>query len=411
MFKPMTAIIGTLLATTAMPAFAAEEKEREIVVIGQSLKETEKNWQDCIARGCPPDEEIKAALAHAENQFITGDYRDARSTLNKTVGRNRKHGDNYPIEVSDLFRANSRIAEHLGEGDAFRLSVLDMRDTLRGALPENDPRVMVAQIEVGDSRTKLGYPKEAIRIYEDVAKKALAAGHGRVATFANLRKFMLEYVMASDTDASGEMKKAVAGIREIATKPLPGAEDFAMVAEVTLARIDRDEGKSESTAAIVKRFAERGGVNRPILLSSQPIKVEGQAKKTGESNNVLSVNGGILEDRWADIGFWINPNGLVSDVEVLRASGNTNWIKDVATSIKSRIYAPLKTKDTETAPGFYMIERYSLTAHYMDETTGTRIRTRSASPRIERLDITPENYDQAPTPTATAKAEATPSAN
>jgi hypothetical protein len=404
MIKTASLILAGLLVSTALPAFAEETKDREIIVIGQSLKETEKAWQDCIARGCPPNEEIRAALAHAENQFITGDYRDAKSTLSKTVGRNRKHGDDFPIEVSDLFRANSRIAEHLGEGDVFRLSVLDMRDTLRDSLPEGDARVMVAQIEVGDSRAKLGYPKEAVRIYEDVAKKADAAGHPRVSAYADLRRLLLEYVMASDTDSVGEKKKAIAGLRELSDKPRTGAEDFALVAEVTLARIDRKEGKGESTAAIVKRFADKGGANRPILLSVEPIKLpDGRGL---ESGNVLSLGQGNLEDRWIDVGFWVNANGLPSDVEILRSSGPTQWTKLVTDSINSRIYAPLKTTDSDTAPGFYMVERYSFTARYMDEVTGTRIRQRSPVPRIERIDITPENYDQPFVPAPSKAAEA-----
>jgi hypothetical protein len=404
MRKTASTLLLALLASTASVAFAEDAKDREIIVIGQSLKDTEKALRDCIARGCPPDEEIRAALTHAENQFITGDYRDARSTLSKTVGRNRKHGEEFPIEVSDLFRASSRIAEHLGEGDLFRLSVLDMRDTLRGALPDNDARVMVAQIEVGDSRAKLGYPKEAVRIYENVAEKAAAAGHGRVATFANLRRLMLEYQMGDDVDSVGDKQKAIDGLRAIAAKPMAGAEDFGMIAEVTLARIDREGGKSESTAAIVKRFADKGGVNRPILLSSEPIKkpdTDGMDQKGG---NVLASSQGNLEDRWVDIGFWVNANGLPSDIEILRSSGNTGWVKPVSASIASRIYAPLKAKEGEAAPGFYMVERYTLTARYLDEVTGTRIRQRSAETRIERIDITPENYDQPFTqPKAVAK--------
>ena len=249
MLKPVTAMLITLLGPIAVPAIAAQEGDREIVVTGQSLKTTEKAFRDCIARGCPPDEEIRAALTHAENQFITGDYRDARSILGKTVGRNRKHGGEYPIEVSDLFRAFSRIAEHFGEGDLFRLSVLDMRDTLREALPENDGRLIVAQIEVGPSWSKLGYPKEAVRVYANVAAKALAAGH-------------------------------------------------------------------------------------------------------------------------------------------------TRWAKLVFDAIASRIYAPLKAQEGGTAPGFYMVERCSMKAQHMDEVTGTRIGQRSPETRIERIDITPENYDQ-----------------
>lgn len=407
MFKSISGVLVVLLASSAAPAYAAADDNREIIVVGQSLKDTQNALRDCIARGCPPDEEIRVALAHAENQFITGDYRDARSTLSKTVSRNRKHGENFPIEVSDLFRASSRIAEHLGEGDLFRLSVLDMRDTLREALPDNDARVMVAQIEVGDSRSKLGYPKEAIRIYENVGENALAAGHIRVATYANLRKLMLEYVLAGGTDDKSGMNKAIDGLRQIANKPAAGAEDFGMVAEVTLARIDREGGKNESTAAIVKRYAEKGGVSRPILLSSQPIKMPDQAGKDQKSGNVLTLSQGNMEDRWIDVGFWVNGNGLPSDIEVLRSSGSTKWSKLVSDSIGSRIYAPLKSKEGETSSGFYMVERYTMTARYMDQVTGTRIRQRSPEARIERIDITPENYDQpfAPTPKVDAKAE------
>jgi hypothetical protein len=400
--------LSAALLTTAAIAEDAPTN-REIVVIGQSLKDTERAWQDCIARGCPPDQEIRAALAHAENQFITGDYRDAKTTINKTVGRNRKHGGQYPIEVSDLFRASSRISEHLGEADQFRLAVLDMRDTLREGLTEGDPRAMVAQIEVGDSRAKLGYPREAIRIYRDVAEKAFKAGQARVGTYADLRRFLLEYAVADESNYKADMDKALDGLQKMADGPPAGAEDFGLVAAVTLARLDRKAGNTESTAAIVKRFADRGGANRPILLSAEPIKLPDTAGLDQKSGNVLAISQGNIEDRWIDVGFWVNANGLVSDAEVLRSSGNSRWSKLVIDSIASRIYAPLKSKGDAAAPGFYMIERYTFTARYMDEVTGTRIRQRSPAPRIERIDITPENYDQpfvAPAKTASEEAKA-----
>ena len=399
--------LSAALLTTAAIAEDAPAN-REIVVIGQSLKDTERAWQDCIARGCPPDQEIRAALAHAENQFITGDYRDAKTTINKTVGRNRKHGGQYPIEVSDLFRASSRISEHLGEADQFRLAVLDMRDTLREGLTEGDPRAMVAQIEVGDSRAKLGYPRQAIRIYRDVSEKAFKAGQARVGTYADLRRFLLEYAVADESNYKADMDKALDGLQKMADGPPAGAEDFGLVAAVTLARLDRKAGNTESTAAIVKRFADRGGANRPILLSAEPIKLPDTAGLDQKSGNVLAISQGNIEDRWIDVGFWVNANGLVSDAEVLRSSGNSRWSKLVIDSIASRIYAPLKSKGDAAAPGFYMIERYTFTARYMDEVTGTRIRQRSPAPRIERIDITPENYDQpfvAPAKTASEEAK------
>jgi hypothetical protein len=414
-FKRRLFAISIAAATITTAAFAADtEESRGIIVTGKSLNDTEADLKNCIARGCSPDEEIRAALAHAENQFITGEYRDAKTTLHQTVGRNRKFGGQYPIEVSDLFRARSRVAEHLGEPQDFKLAVLDMRDTLRDNLPADDARAMVAQIEVGESRAKLGYPKEAIRIFEDMEGKAIGANHNRVAAYAQLRRLLINYDMALDNDAFGQMKRAVAGLRQMADQPKAGAEDFAMVAEVALARLDRRAGKQGSTEAIIKRFAERGGANRPILLSAEPVKVPaGRNLKSGTedlgrrtmagavSTKVVGSTGlqmtpGSFEDRWLDIGFWVNPNGLVSEVEVLRSSGDMYWAQWVSDAIKSRIYAPLSMKGREASPGFYMVERYTYTSRYLDRsaTTGTRLQTRSPQARIERLDITPENYDQ-----------------
>jgi hypothetical protein len=405
--------LATIALTAADPAIAGDNKDG-IVVTGKSLGDTEADLKNCIARACPPDEEIRVALAHAENQFITGEYRDAKSTLYKTVGRNRKFGSEYPIEVSDLFRARSRVAEHLGEPDDFRLAVLDMRDILRKNLPADDARAMVAQIEVGESRAKLGYPKEAIRIFDDMEAKAQDAGHNRVAAYAALRRLLIQYDIAIDNDAFGQMKSAVAGLRELADSPRAGAEDFAMVAEVVLARLDRQAGRQATTEAIIKRFAEKGGATRPILLAADPVKIpngrdlstgmeevgrrtmQGEASTKIIGSTGLQLTPGSFEDRWLDIGFWVNANGLVGDVEVLRSSGELHWSKWVADSIKSRIYAPLSTKGREASPGFYMVERYTYTSRYLDRaaTTGSRLATRSPNARIERLDITPENYDQ-----------------
>ncbi|HEX4847052.1 MAG TPA: energy transducer TonB, partial [Novosphingobium sp.] len=100
--------------------------------------------------------------------------------------------------------------------------------------------------------------------------------------------------------------------------------------------------------------------------------------------------------QWVDVGFWIGQDGKVTDVEILRSSGDTGWVKPVLGNISRRVYAPLKAAGDST-PGFYMIERYTLTARVSDgPETGTRLRTREATPRIERLDLTEENYQAPP---------------
>lgn len=99
-----------------------------------------------------------------------------------------------------------------------------------------------------------------------------------------------------------------------------------------------------------------------------------------------------VADRWVDIGFWVNPDGRVGDIEVLRGQGSRDWLKPVLSHLNSRIYAPLKKDGNDGIPGFYMIERYTLTARWVNDSTGTRMRRRDAVPTIERLDITPEDY-------------------
>ena len=143
-----------------------------------------------------------------------------------------------------------------------------MRDTLKSGLPANDARVMVAQVEVGDSRAKLGYPDEALRIYRDIAEKAETAGHSRVAAFARLRQYLLTYSIGEDKDVDSFKRDSRQGLSKLAAAPQQGAEDFALVAEVALARMDRKEGKTDTTDAIVKRFVQNGGSNHPLLLSS-----------------------------------------------------------------------------------------------------------------------------------------------
>jgi hypothetical protein len=96
----------------------------------------------------------------------------------------------------------------------------------------------------------------------------------------------------------------------------------------------------------------------------------------------------VVEKRWVDIGFWIGADGKVDEPEILRSEGGTDWTDVVLKAIKTRIYAPLKAESDGATPGIYAIERYSLTAQYENDVTGTRIRQRSPIAKIERTDLT-----------------------
>jgi hypothetical protein len=386
----------SLTALAAALAFALPVQAQEIVVTGKSLKQTEADLRACLERKCPPDEDVRATLAHAENLFVSGDYKNSRATLKDSIGRNKKHGEAFPVPVSDLLRANGRIAEQMGEARDFQLSVLDMRDTLKKGFGENDFRTLVAQIEVGDSRAKLGFSNEAERIYKDVEKRALAAGQPRVASFSRLRQALLWRGQYDQNPNAFNLKNVNERLDELIERPLAESSDFALAAEVIKAKVDRKAGAAGSTEALIKRFAERGGATRPILLFAEPLQRNDLQKGLPDDQPALNTLNRLTalqaRNQWADVGFWIDANGRVTDIEALRTSGDKSWLKPVLTNIAKRVYAPLK-KNGGTAPGFYMIERYTLTARFEEGNTGTRMRRREATPRIERIDLTPENYE------------------
>lgn len=389
-----TIAFALFVSAAAVPAAA-----QDIVVTGKSLKQTEAELRACIERKCPPDEDVRATLAHAENLFVSGDYKNSRATLKDSVGRNRKHGGAYPVPVSDLLRANGRIAEQMGEARDFQLSVLDMRDTLEKAFGEKDFRTLVAQIEVGDSRAKLGFTDEAERIYKEVEAKALAANQPRVASFARLRQALQWRARFDDNPSKYNHEQLEKRLSQLIDQPLGQSSDFVLAAEVIRAKADRKSGSTATTDALIKRFAERGGASRPILLYAEPLQrldlQKGLAPGEPDLNTLNRLTALQARNQWADVGFWIDARGRVTDIEVLRTFGDKSWLKPVLTNIGKRVYAPLK-QEGDAAPGFYMVERYTLTARFEDDNTGTRLRQREATPRIERIDLTPENYE-APT--------------
>src|SRR5688500_17953455 len=118
---PLLALSSVAQAQAEAPN---EGSGQTIIVTGTSLSQSERDLRDCLARNCPPDEDIEATLAHAENLFVAGDYERARRTTKASLGRNSRHADRFPVEVSNLYRAGSRIAVHLGEGKDFEQTIL-----------------------------------------------------------------------------------------------------------------------------------------------------------------------------------------------------------------------------------------------------------------------------------------------
>lgn len=386
------------LGSGAALAQSTQSSNNQIIVSGTPIEESERALAACIEQGCPPSEDIALTLAHAENLFIAGDYKDGEATLSRSVRRNRKHKASVPVPLSDLYRASGRFATHLGEARDFKHATLEMRDVLEDAFGDDDRRVLIADTEVGDSRAKLGFPQGARRIYRDVEERALMLGHKRVASFARLRQVMLRQAEWQDRKYSPVLlEKYESALDELINKPLENSGDFVLVAQVMKARLDRRLGRPGATDALIERFTAMGGTTTPVLLYNEPLDFVGAGgfpvqRQFGnlQSNTVDRLTTPQLnKPRFIDVGFWVRRDGTTDEVEVLRAQGPDGWHAAVAKSIASRRYAPLDVD--RTSPGFFQVERYTLTARFANETSGTRIRRREPGYRIERLDLTPEN--------------------
>lgn len=402
------ALLPLIALSLAIPAAAqqadggqAAPQAGDIVVTARPLQETADALAACIARGCPPDEDIAATLAHAENQFISGDYRAARATTLASIRRNGDEARGYPVAVSDLYRANGRIASHLGEARSYQSSILNMRDALLRGLPDNDARVLAAQIEVGDSRARLGYPEEARDIYIRTAVDAERAGQLRVAAFARMRQAMIDLPSNRRDRRADRERTALAHLNRIAGQGPEVGEDLALLSEVLLARLDREQNDMARTQRLIARFAGGNGAGRPLLLTSEPIRLQDSGQRDDDSGNSLSRTTAGVDNRWIDVGYWINADGRVGEYEVLRSEGGLGgWTEAVERSVKSRVYAPLAAENGVASPGFYIVERYTLTADYattQNDCSGTRIRCRSNLLRVERTDLTPEDLGAQPT--------------
>jgi tetratricopeptide (TPR) repeat protein len=380
----LLASAALFLATAAAAATApvpepAATGDKPIIVTGTPLRQTERNLKECLARHCPPNEDIDATLAHAENLFVAGDYKQARTTTLASIGRNSRYAKQFPVDVSDLYRANGRIAAHLGEGHDYEFSTAAMRRILGDSFGHKDTRVIAAELEVASMYASLGRIDRAKQLYDEAEHDAKAIGREDLAGVVRVRAAWLH-------ELQGESWLTRQDLQKIADDPNPGARAARLTALVLLARLDRLEKKPEKTDALLAELRTHPG-KVPALLFSPRIELTGRMvdpeHQTMSALSMLPTSG--FDDTWVDIGFWVTPDGKVSDAEILRSHGDTGWTAPLLRSVAGRIYSPISDPD-----GTYRVERYTWTSLWEYDRTGTHMRMRSADGRIEFLDLTAE---------------------
>lgn len=412
-----------LIAPTAAPAQQSAlakpgsgDTDQTIIVTAIRLKDAEAALAKCLDEHCPPDQDIKASITLAEQQFIGGDYHAARRTLSAARDRNRRYANRFPLLVSQLMRANARVAINLGESRDYKLSTVEMVEALKAGLPGNDPRILTARIEEGDMWSRLGSFSGAEMAYREVIDRAKASGLTNVQGLAMLHlAALLGNVPAGQGNVSHE---ALRVIDAMVADPNPGLRPYAQAALVLKARLQFHDRDPDADATLASALSQFPATETPVLAYEKPIDETAlwpsgrQPQFETESPNTVIPNqistappsavspARAFDDQWVDISFYVAPNGSVTDAAVVRQSpklATDDWVKQVISSINARRYLPLNRDPSD--PGVLRIERYTLTALY-GRSTDSRIRHHSAEGRIERVDLSAEPSKADSTPTS-----------
>jgi hypothetical protein len=378
--RVFTILLACMVALPASAQQKAATDKDEIVVTGVSIKELKDRLYACLARHCSPKEDIDASLNLAETEFVAGDYDAARQTIAQSHHRNDRFAKTFPVDVADLNRAWARVNDASGFVDTSRIQQIQSLDALKAGLGKNDSRVLTQRLMVADSFAKIGRIRAADDMYNEVARQARKAGLPTVVGMAMLRDAVLYGAVASKQWSMREPAKLRLSRLEQTTEPeLAPFRDAVKVLRARLAMMDGDQAAFEKVVADMPPRAER----TPLLLYAPPISTEdlGRSPKT----RALAE-----QSQWIDLQFRVSSAGKVSDVAVLRDSGNLDedWPTLVKRRVAERRYAPMALPDGSELPT--RIERFSFVHDVTSSELDTRTRARSATGRITSLDLTPD---------------------
>jgi hypothetical protein len=391
-------VSGTAHALPQQPQAAPVGPPQTIVVVGDRIADLRRRLAACLARHCPPNEDIDATTALAELLFDNGEYRDARSLLLASIGRNRRQAAHYPEPVSDLYRANALVARHLGFDADARLSTWEILHSLQRGIPVEDARHFTARLEVIESLIAFGEYYQARQQLNVLANKARAAGRDDVVAATELRGIWLHYMQ----DPHGDEV-----IRELTALSASTNGYRSIGARMLLVRIYNARGQTRQADALIAQIAGRGTHRQ--LLSAPEYELVQQDNVAARAANGRAIMAALssgrpqlvdnltdrmtdIYDQLIDVAFRIRPDGTVVDVQIVNHRGEPGWAPPLIRSISGRRYA-VSRDGSET----YRVERYSYTAERRTEgLTSTHISNRSPRGRVEYRELSETNIPPTP---------------
>jgi len=341
----------------------------DLVVIG---RRAEDDLVACKARGCPPGEEIEASLQAAAQQFAQARYTDARETLQGAIRRNRQHASELPEAVASLYGTLATVAEHEGNTGLWFSAARNDVVVLRRHLGDGNAVTLRRELAFGDNMVGQGRDSLAEAIYGRVQRKASETGQVALAAEAAMRRAQLALASGRDQEATRRADEAVA---------LAGVDNRQMVEarEIVRMRIARGRGQDGAVDALAARLRQSAS-EQPKLLFAPPVE------------NISPTRFGMERDpahdsaiRFADVGYWIRPDGRTAGVALLRSSGLGQWEPGILRQVNERRYVPLAVEAGH--PGVYRVDRFTVRAQ-MGSPSGSRIAKRMGKLSVHVVDLT-----------------------
>ncbi len=356
-----------------------------IVVTGERLVAAQA---ECARLGCTPLRDAQATIALAEIQFRAGEYLDAKRLLEGAIRRNKGKGAEAPRPVAALYEAYATVSLHEGDQKAYRQAVAKQVEILKTNLPPDDPAVTAAATALGDMWLKLGYYRQALATFSAIEGQAWAAGQEQTGMMAGMKQAWILTAVDRERDALDKLA---------ALEARPKARDPAFQTALRVLRLrikarDVDANSSDMTA-LIREIGENQSAE-PILIASPAYDEDHRASANALSRALTGrdaiplTSSDLSGIRWADIGFWIRPDGQTADIEILRGSRDKGWLQAALKQIAGRRYA----SSSDKGDGFYRIERYTMRSAYQAP-IGSHIARRAPIGGYEVINLTQEPAD------------------
>ncbi len=361
------------------PEAQDEFADSMVTVTGRSLRSTAASLEECLARHCPPGEDIAASMEHAENQLIAGEVEGARTTLIKSRSRNKRYAESLPREVSGLLQFDADVASLLGLADYGRIATFDSVDALKAGLPSDDPAISLKRLEVADVFLRQGKYSTAVHMYDAVANRAEESGWPQVQGAAMLRSLRFYAMAASVNPAYASESRsryvALAKMTDPAVKPM---QDAALV---TLARLQLLSKKNADVNGIMEKLANVK-VSTPVLVYS-PLVDLGKAS----SAEMVYATPSTAKDQWVDFNYRISPQGTVEDIAVAARAPHVDdrLVATMKKSVVGRRYVSLDLPGG--SDGMWRRERLMVVADVVP-VTGSRMNFKAGRPKLMSMDLT-----------------------